>query len=395
MLDLASRAERRLTTDGSATVLNGVLSFVYWEEIFHHDDDGFWWSDDSQAIAFLRSDESRVDVATFTSFKPAVPEVITQRYPRVGRPNPEVRLGVVDLRSGRTAWMEAPAPGYEYVIGVTWQPDSRAVAVQTTDRAQTRLDVLLLDRAGATRRLLTDLDPAWVNQKEIAFVRGSGDVLISSERDGWTHLYRYAADGTLRNAVTRGSWSVRGPRAFYAAPMGSAFVDAAGGWVYFTASEKSPIERHLYRVAARRLGHDASLIRARRPPGQLQPEPPLLPRCVLEPRRASVSHAARRGRGPPDGRRSGEDGHPRALRSSGVRAPDDPGLRRTSAAGANPQSARLRRDVPLPRHPAGVRRDRGAARQGRLGPCGSLFDQVLAQRGYVVASIDNRTATAA
>ena len=124
--------------------------------------------------------------------------------------------------------------------------------------------------------------------------------------------------------------------------------------------------------AARRLGHDASLIRARRPPGQLQPEPPLLPRCVLEPRRASVSHAVRRGRGPPDGRRSGEDGHPRALRSSGVRAPDDPGLRRTSAAGANPQSARLRRHGPLPRHPAGVRRDRGAARQGRLGPCGSL-----------------------
>src|SRR4030095_125764 len=70
---LGKRTERRLTSDGSATVLNGVLPWIYWEEIFHHDDDGFWWSEDSHAIAFLRSDESHVDVATFTSFQPAVP----------------------------------------------------------------------------------------------------------------------------------------------------------------------------------------------------------------------------------------------------------------------------------------------------------------------------------
>jgi len=394
VLDVASRTERRQTTDGSATVLNGVLSFVYWEEIFHHDDDGFWWSPDSQSIAFLRSDESKVDVATFTSFQPAVPEVITQRYPRVGRPNPEVRLGVVDVRGGRTAWMDAPAPGYEYVIGVTWQPDSRAVAVQTTDRAQTRLDVLLLDRAGATRRLLTDLDPAWVNQKEIAFVRGSGDVLISSERDGWTHLYRYAADGSLRNAVTRGSWSVHGPRAFYAAPMGSAFVDAAGGWVYFTAMEKSPIERHLYRArldgsAMTRLSSEPGVHRISFSPNR---------RFYLD---AHSSHAV-----PPSLTLHAADGTLRTVVAparTDILAPFDLPeyeLRTIPATDGYPLQARIlkARDFDAASRHSVILRVYGGTGVPLVRDDwdrAALFDQLLAQRGYVVATIDNRTATAA
>ena len=71
---------------------------------------------------------------------------------------------------------------------------------------------------------------------------------MSSERDGHTHLYLYAIDGKLLNAVTKGPWSVRGPSGFYGAPLGSAWVDEAGGWIYFTALEKSPVERHLYRI---------------------------------------------------------------------------------------------------------------------------------------------------
>ena len=96
--------------------------------------------------------------------------------------------------------------------------------------------------------MLTDTDPAWVNQKELQFLDGGKQFVVSSERDGHTHLYRYGIDGKLANAVTRGDWSVRGPIHFYGEALGSAWVDEAGGWVYFTALEKSPIERHLYRV---------------------------------------------------------------------------------------------------------------------------------------------------
>jgi dipeptidyl-peptidase-4 len=247
--DIASRAERRLTNDGSPTVLNGIPTWLYWEEIFDHGEAGYWWSDDSASIAFLRADESAVDVATFPDFKPAVPEIIHQRYPKAGDANPLVRLGIVAVGSGRTVWMDPQASGWEYILGVTWLPDSSGVGVQTTNRMQTRLDLYLVSRSdGATKLVLTDTDEAWVNQKELQFLDGGKKFLISSERDGWTHLYLYSIDGKLLNAVTHGPWSVRGPSSFYGAPLHSAWVDEAQGWVYFTGREKSPVERHLYRV---------------------------------------------------------------------------------------------------------------------------------------------------
>ena len=247
--DLAAKSETQLTSDGSATILNGNLSWVYWEEIFDHATAGFWWSDDSSAIAFLRTDESMVDLVTFPKFSPAVPEIITQRYPKAGNANPSVKLGIVEVGSGKTAWMDQAAAGYEYILGVKWLPDSRAVAVQTTNRLQTRLDLWLVARGtGAAKLLMTDTDEAWVNQKELQFLDGGKKFVVSSERDGHTHLYLYSIDGKLLNAVTRGPWSVRGPSGFYGAPLGSAWVDEAGGWIYFTALEKSPVERHLYRI---------------------------------------------------------------------------------------------------------------------------------------------------
>ena len=247
--DLPMKTEARLTADGSATILNGNLSWVYWEEIFDHGVAGFWWSDDSSAIAFLRTDESQVDVVTFQKFAPAVPEIITQRYPKAGDANPSVRLGIVEVGSGKTAWMDQAAAGYEYILGVKWLPDNRAVAVQATNRLQTRLDLWLVARGtGAAKLLMSDNDEAWVEQGQLQFLHGGKKFIVSSERDGHTHLYLYGIDGKLLNAVTRGPWSVRGPSGFYGAPLGSTWVDEAGGWVYFTALEKSPVERHLYRI---------------------------------------------------------------------------------------------------------------------------------------------------
>ena len=393
VLDCASGAERRLTSDGGPAILNGALSYIYWEEIFHHVDDGFWWSPDSKAIAFLRSDDSGVDVSTFTSFRPAVPEVVTQRYPRVGRPNPAVRLGVVELADGRTSWME-PVPGQEYILGVTWRPDARAVAVQATNRAQDRLDILLVDRAGGTRRLLTDVDPAWVNQKELAFVGTGNEVLISSERDGHTHLYRYRGDGTLVNAVTRGDWSVRGPGAFYAAPVGSAFIDARAGWVYFTGLEKSPIERHLYRVRL----DGSGMTRLTREDG--------VHRIAFSPDRrfyldAHSSHAV-----PQSLSLHRADGTLQTVLAAPATATLAPfgllpyELRTIPAADGHPLEARILKARGFEsgvRHPVILRVYGGTGVPTVRDDWDRtvLFDQLLADQGYVVASIDNRTATAA
>jgi len=246
--DLESTAEHRLTFDGADTLLNGVLSFVYWEEVFDHDDAGYWWSPDSSALAFLRSDESMVSEMLWVDTEPAVPRVIRQRYPKPGDPNPRVALGVVEVASGTATFVTSEAMPFEYVMGVTWRPDSRKVAVQVCNRANTRLHLYLVDRAtGDAERMLSEPDDGWVNQHELDFL-SDGRFVWSSERDGSTHLYLVAADGTLERRLTSGPWSVRGHGSFYGEALDSAFVDEATGVVYFTAREASPVEWQLYRV---------------------------------------------------------------------------------------------------------------------------------------------------
>ena len=248
VLELATKKETRLTADGSGTILNGTLSWVYWEEVFSRGDTGYWWSPDSRSLAFLRTDDGPVDVSTFTDFEPAVPRQIPQRYPRTGRPNPTVRLGVVPASGGAAVWMDPASVPYEYLVGVAWLPDSKSVAVQTMNRPQTKLDVWRFDPSTAKAALvLSDADPVLVYQKELVFADGGKTWIVSFEKGGHTHLFRYGADGARRNAVTQGPWSVRGGHS-YGAALGSAWVDDASGLVYFTAIEKSPLESHLYRI---------------------------------------------------------------------------------------------------------------------------------------------------
>jgi dipeptidyl-peptidase-4 len=291
--------------------------------------------------------------------------------------------------------MQTPDPGYEYVLGVTWLPDGRGVAAQTTNRAQDRLDILLLDRTdGQIRLLLTDRDPAWVNQKEIEFFAGGREALVSSERDGHTHLYRYRADGTLENAVTRGDWSVHGPGAFYAAPMNSAFVDEKQGWVYFTAMEKSPLERHLYRsrldgTGMTRLTREDGVHRISFSPDR---------RFYLD---THSSHSV-----PPslslhdaDGKLRGVVAPPLAETLATIALPPVE-LRTVPASDGYPLQARIvkpRNFDSAARHPVILRvyGGTGVPMVRDDWDRAVLFDQLLADRGYVVASIDNRTATAA
>ncbi len=247
-------SERRLTHDGSDTLLNGTLSWVYWEEIFGRRDIGYWWSPDSTAIAYLQTDESPVDITPFVDFDPAVPKIHNQRYPRAGRPNPTARVGVVDVAGkgeAATSWIELDRASYEYIARVQWLPDAQSLSVQTMNRAQDNLRLQLFNRdGGGGRILLEENDPSWINiHDDLRFLNQGTEFLWESERDGFAHLYRFSIDGTLLNRVTSGPWAVRssgdGPFWLRQAVVG---VDEPRGYVYFTALEKSSIESHLYRV---------------------------------------------------------------------------------------------------------------------------------------------------
>jgi len=248
---LASGAERRLTSDGTETTLNGTLSWVYWEEVFGRNDIGYWWSGDSRSLAFLQTDESAVSEVVYPGFEPATPEVKRQRYPKAGEENPTVRVGVVDVASGAARWLPLEETPHEYVLRVDWTPGDDALAVQLMNRAQDRVDLYLFDAADLRpTHVLTETDEAWVNvHDDLVFLDDGRRFLWQSERDGYAHLYLFERDGTLVNQVTRGEWAVRSSSASVSWKRQTvAHVDEEAGQVYFTAHEASPLERHLYRV---------------------------------------------------------------------------------------------------------------------------------------------------
>jgi dipeptidyl-peptidase 4 len=248
--DLASGKETRLTNDGSENLLNGTLTWVYWEEVFGRKDMGYWWSPDSKSIAYLHTDTTGVPVSTFVDFEPQDPRIIHQVYPKAGEKDPTVKVGVVSVERPQTKWISIPEP-FEWLLRVKWLPDSGRVAVETMNRMQTELRLYFADAAnGQAKQILTETDAGWVNvTDDLYFLHDGEHFLWASERDGYMHLYRFAMDGKLVNKVTNGDWAMAssGGVAFWVRQAVTG-IDEKNDWIYFTALKDSSIERQLYRV---------------------------------------------------------------------------------------------------------------------------------------------------
>ena len=258
VVDVATGRETRLTQSGSDTLLNGKLDWVYEEELASRSGQAFLWSPDSRAIAYLQLDQSRVPTFPIVDFVPVRNEVEWQRYPKAGAPNAIVRLGVVGLEKDGTPGPErlvSFTPDDVYVLPqLGWTPDSRHVAFQHLNRAQNELELRLLpvpssprEPLGTPRTVLTERSKTWLNTFGAPhFLKDGRRFLWQSERDGFAHLYLCDVAGGCR-AVTQGPWMVDGRVSFGGSGPGYV-LDERSGFVYFTATEKDPRERHLYRA---------------------------------------------------------------------------------------------------------------------------------------------------
>jgi dipeptidyl-peptidase 4 len=236
-LDIGSRNVTRLTDDGSATLLNGELDWVYPEEL----DLGtaFWWSPDSKQIAYLQFDTAREFVYPQVALTGVRAMLEPERYPQAGTPNADVHLGVVPASGGNTRWMDLGDSRASLFARVYWTPDSTKLAVHRFNRVQNQLDLVLADAgSGASRTVIHESDPYWINHNDLFHFLADGDFIWGSERDGFKHLYVYGLDGKLRKRLTEGNWEV----------TSLAGVDEKNQKVYFLSSEGSPLERQLYSI---------------------------------------------------------------------------------------------------------------------------------------------------
>lgn len=241
VIDLATGAERALTNDGEGLIQNGVAEFVAQEEMGRTT--GYWWSPDEARIAFTRIDDSPVQEVERFEINADGARMVRQRYPAAGTPNTKVELKVIALDSSQITAVALPNQD-GYLARVNWFPDSKHAAVQWQTRDQKQLDILKVDASsGAATTLLSETSASWVElHNDLRFLKKQNAFIWSSRRGGFKHLYLYDFDGKLIRPLTQGEWMVVGD----GVESGVVGVDEARGRVYFMANESSPLERHLY-----------------------------------------------------------------------------------------------------------------------------------------------------
>jgi dipeptidyl-peptidase-4 len=238
VMSIAARKVTRLTHDGSATLWNGELDWVYPEELDLST--AYWWSPDSKSIAYLQFDVSREMIHPHVDLLGLFAKMEPQRYPKAGTPNADVRLGIVPVSGGATKWMDLGELRDRLLARIYWIPDSSGVLVMRLNRVQNELNLLAAQASnGVSRRVLEEKDPYWINiNDEFRWLPKRQQFLWPSERDGWRHLYLHDRTGKQVAQLTSGEWEV----------TGVSHLDEASGRVWFQSTEHSPLERHLYSV---------------------------------------------------------------------------------------------------------------------------------------------------
>jgi len=194
-IDPATQAETRVTTGGTEVKQHGVAEFVAQEEMSRFT--GTWWSPDGKSIAYQESDHEGVE--KWHVADPAHPERegLPQYYPRPGKKNVAVRLGVTPAGGkGETTWVKWDAKKYPYLARVDWQ--KRALTLLVQDRLQQEQALLKADPAtGTTTTLLVEKDEAWLNlNHDKPHWLADGGFLWHAEGKAGPELQRRGDDGS-------------------------------------------------------------------------------------------------------------------------------------------------------------------------------------------------------
>ncbi len=237
VVEIATGKERRLTTRTEG-ITHATAEFVAQEEMGRMR--GYWWSPNSRQILYQQTDERGVEWIYLPNAAQPQSKPHKQRYPRPGKANAIVRLGLLDLASGKTRWIGWDRKNFPYLNTVRWSKGA-PLTLLVQDRLQRHARLLAVDTAtGALRMLLEERDAAWLNidQSVPHWLPDGQSFLWSSERDGGWQLELRDAKGAFVRVLTPRAMGYRRLLA----------VDAVRGTAYLSASPE-PTEGHLYRVA--------------------------------------------------------------------------------------------------------------------------------------------------
>ena len=250
--DLKTNSVKKLTSsNGTKKLINGTFDWVYEEEFGCRD--GFLFNDSGTKIAFWQIDANQVrDFYMINNTDSIYSYTIPVEYPKVGEDLSPARIGVIDLATDKISWIKIPGASNKfYLPRMTWLPNKDELMIQQLNRKQNHSKIFIADsESGQSRLLMEETDDAWVDlrsswpyqvQAGWKFINNGKEFLYTTEKDGWSHIYRFNIKNKKEYLVTKGSYDVVRPLAY----------DEQNKEVYFIASPENPTERYLYKTSVK------------------------------------------------------------------------------------------------------------------------------------------------
>ena len=253
--NLEDNSIKKLTSsNGTEKLINGTFDWVYEEEFGCRD--GFIFNDSGNKIAFWQIDANQVrDFYMINNTDSIYSYTIPVEYPKVGEDLTPAKIGVIDLDNGEIQWIKIPGESHKYYLPrMTWVPGRDELMIQQLNRKQNHSKIYVADsETGESKLLMEEKDDAWVDlrsswpyqvQAGWKFINGGKEFLYTTEKDGWSHIYRFNIKKQTEYLVTKGNYDVVKPLAY----------DEKSDEVYFIASPNQPTERYLYKTSAKGKG---------------------------------------------------------------------------------------------------------------------------------------------
>lgn len=237
--DLSNNSIKQITTDGGGNIINGTFDWVYEEELDCRD--GFRWSPDGKNIAYWRSDTKNIGTFYLIDNVDSIySRPIPFPYPKVGTGLSAVKIGVIPASGGSTKWFDIPGdPADHYLARMDYIPNSDEVMIQQLNRIQNTNKVFVGNTNNMSfKNILTENDQAFLDlHDDNQWLQGEKYFTWTSERDGWMHLYKVSRDGQQVQLITKGDFDV----------VKINCIDDVKGYVYYIASPNKFTQRYLYR----------------------------------------------------------------------------------------------------------------------------------------------------
>lgn len=240
VVDLKLNSETQITFDGKFNeIINGAPDWVYEEEFSFSK--GFEWSPDGKSIAYYKFNESNVKEFNMTMYGTLYPEWYKFKYPKAGEDNSIVTLHTYNIETKKTSNIDIGTEKDIYIPRIKFTNNPQILSFVRLNRHQNKYELFFADvNTGKSNVIYTEENKCYVEiNDDLTFLSDNKTFIISSEKNGFNHLYHYDFNGNLINQITKGNWDVTKYLGY----------DEKSKLVYYESAEVVPYQRNIYSIS--------------------------------------------------------------------------------------------------------------------------------------------------